>query len=68
MQRRRAGDVNGKFNQAAIFKSIRTGSESSVLPSTWPDAEGTGLNAVTKPNFSWVPPTFQALMWVLATK
>lgn len=68
MQRRRAGEVNGKFNQASSFKSIRTGSESSVLPSTWTDAEGTGLNVVRKLNFSWASPRFQALMWVLATK
>lgn len=60
--------MNGKFNQAASFKSIRTGSESSVLSITWPGVERTWRNVFTKPDFSWVPSRCQVLIWVLGTK
>ena len=60
--------MDGKFHLAASFDDIRTGSELSVLPSTWPGAEGTGMNVFTEPNVSWVPSWCQALIWVPVTK
>lgn len=65
MQRRRAGEVNGKFNQAVSFKSIRTGSESPVYMAC---CRGNRTECSHKTKLFLANPRFQALIWVLATK